>query len=285
MYLIVGGDSTIGSGLVAVLEAGGNPILSTTCFHSNVNDRCFFLDLSDDVKYWQMPSAQIKTAIICAAITSHEQCQLNPEHSWRVNVSGTVELASRLIDSGAFVIFLSSNAVFNGESSFVKHTDPVSPQTEYGRQKAEAEVQLLKLGDNVAIVRFSKVITSTMQLITGWIRNLKAGNKIHPFSDMVIAPVPIDFAVNILLKVAIKHISGIIQVSATQDITYADLARHIALKLGCKEELVQPISFRDVGFSYASGTTTLDSSRLLELGLRLPDVWTCVDETFELNKI
>ena len=282
--LIVGGDSTIGSGLVSVLEAGENPIFSTTFFHNNVNDRCLFLDLSEDVENWPLPPVPIKTAIICAAITSQDQCQLNTEYSWSVNVGGTVALATRLVESGAFVIFLSSNAVFNGDSPFAKHTDIVSPQNEYGRQKAEAEVQLLRLGDNVAIVRFSKVVPPTMPLITGWIRDLKAGKVIHPFSDMVISPVPVVFAVSVLCEVALKQVSGIIQVSATKDVTYGDLARHIAIKLGCEEELVKPISYRDVGFSYASLNTTLDSSRLSELGLRSPDVWTSVDETFMLDK-
>lgn len=282
--LVVGGDSTIGSSLIATLEAGGSPVLSTTCFHSNVNDRCLFLDLADDVDRWPMPSSPIKIAFICAAITSQEQCQHNSEYSWRVNVRGTVAFASRLIESGVFVIFLSSNAVFNGESPFAKYTDMVSPLNEYGRQKAEAEVQLLRLGDNVAIVRFSKVITSAMPLITGWIRDLKAGNTIHPFADIMIAPVPVAFAVSVLCEVALKQISGIIQVSATHDVSYAYLARHIAIKLGCNEELVQPISYRDVGFSYASRNTTLDCSRLLELGFHPPDVWTSVDDTFMLDK-
>jgi dTDP-4-dehydrorhamnose reductase len=282
--LIIGGDSNIGSALLTSLEAEGNKVLSTTCFYENVNDRCFFLDLSADMNSWVMPSRSIKTAIICAAITSHEQCQLNPEQSWQVNVGGTVALATRLVKAGVFVIFLSSNAVFNGEKPFAKDTNPVTPKTEYGRHKAEAENQLLKLGNKVAVVRFSKVITSVMPLIKNWISDLKAGKVIHPFIDMVIAPVPISFAVSVLCSIAIKHLPGIIQVSAKQDVLYADLARYIAFKLGCNEDLVQPISFLDAGISYASENTTLESSRLLELGLQPPDVWTSVDETFMLNK-
>jgi dTDP-4-dehydrorhamnose reductase len=281
--LIVGGDSTIGGRLVAAFEDDCNPIWQTTRHHTKVNDKCLFLDLSDDMNCWHLKHESFKTSIFCAAITSHEQCQLDSELSWHVNVKGTVALATRMAEAGTFVIFISSNAVFNGESPFVRPNDPVTPQTEYGRQKAEAEEQLLKLGDKVAIVRFSKVITPEMPLISRWIRDLKAGIVIHPFIDMVIAPVPIAFAVAVLREVAVKQVSGIIQVSSNQDVTYAVLARHITLKLGVNEELVKPISYKDVGLTYAARNTTLDTSRLYELGLLPPDIWTGVDDTFELD--
>lgn len=280
--LIVGGDSTIGSHLIAVFEADGNSVLSTTCFQRNVNERCLFLDLSDDIIHWPILPHSIKTVIICAAITSQEQCTNNPKFSQRVNVKGSVALAALMVKAGAFVIFLSSNAVFNGDKAFAKSFDPVDPQNEYGRQKAKAEELLLKLGSKVAIVRFSKVITPKMPLVKSWIQDLKAGKVIHPFADMVISPVPISFAIKVLREIALKQISGIIQVSATRDITYADLALYITNKNGYDKKLVKPISYRDVGFTFAAQNTTLDNSRLSELGLNSPDVWASIDETFEL---
>jgi len=283
--LIVGGDSTIGSRLVAFFEADGNSVLSTTCFQSNVNERCLFLDLSDDMKHWPILPHSIKTVIICAAITSQEQCANDPEFSRRVNVKGSVALATLMVKAGAFVVFLSSNAVFNGNKAFAKSFDPVDPQNEYGRQKAEAEDQLLKFGSKVAIVRFSKVITPEMPLLKCWIKELKAGNVIHPFSDMVISPVPISLAVSVIQKITKRQIPGIFQLSSSQDVTYSDLATHIALKLNFNKKLIHPISFRETGITYAPKNTTLDCSRLSELDILIPNIWSGVDETFGLMKI
>ncbi|MCX6122151.1 MAG: sugar nucleotide-binding protein [Ignavibacteriales bacterium] len=283
--LVVGGGSTIGRSLVMSYETDSKSIWQTTRHRSKVNDQCLFLDLSDNEDCWFLPYTQIRTAIICAAVTSHEQCRNFPEFSRRINVDRTVALATSLTNAGVFVIFLSSNAVFNGETPFAGYIDPINPQTEYGRQKADTEEQLLKLGDKVAIVRFSKVITPEMPLIKRWIWDLKAGKVIHPFFDMVIAPVPIGFAVAVLQKVAFEHVPGIIQVSANQDVTYADLARYIAYKLGSDKELVKPISYLDVRHTYAPKNTTLDCSRLFELGIFPPDLWTGVDNTFEFSKV
>jgi len=281
--LIVGGDSTIGGSLAAAYQNDCEYVLKTTRHRNKVNHRNPFLDLSVELNSWLLPHKQIRTAIFCAAVTSQEECRLNPELSWRVNVSGTIALATRMVEAGAFVIFLSSGGVFNGESSFARLTDPLTPKTEYGRQKAEAEAQLMKLGDKLAVARFSKVITPRMPLIKGWIRDLKAGNIIRPFYDMVVSPVPVAFAVSVLRKIAVKQVPGIIQVSAKQDVTYASLAKYMARKLNLNDKLVQPISCRDVGFADAALNTTLDSSRLSVLGLRPPDVWTGVDTTFGLS--
>jgi dTDP-4-dehydrorhamnose reductase len=116
-----------------------------------------------------------------------------------------------------------------------------------------------------------------MRLFQSWIRELKAGKVIHPFSDMIMAPVPLSFAVKVLLEVAGRRVPGIFQVSAIQDVSYAEAAQHIAYKLGADIELVQPTSYRESGVGFSPLNTSLDASRLVDLDLRAPHAW----EAFE----
>jgi dTDP-4-dehydrorhamnose reductase len=245
-----------------------------------VNEQRIFLDLSEDVTRCPLPSSSIGTAVLCAAVTSQEKCRLEPEYSRRVNVEGTTALAKRLVDSGVFVIFPSTNLVFDGEKPFAKANAPLNPQTEYGRQKAEAESQLLKLGDLVSIVRFSKVLSPNMTLFQNWIRDLKTGKEIHPFFDMVMSPVSLSFAVDVLLKVEEKKVPGIMQVSASKDISYAEAALYIARKLSLDEKLIKPVSYRESGIVYAPLHTTLDINLLSsELKMIPPDVYETVENS------
>jgi len=268
--LIVGADGTIGRSLAAAFEAAGKTVWQTTRHRDRVGGQRIFLDLSQDMAHWPLPPAPISTAILCAAVTSLERCRLDPESSRRVNVVGTIALAKRLVEAGIFVVFLSTNLVFAGETPLAQATDMVNPQTEYGRQKAEAESQLLAWGEQMAIVRFSKVLSPDMPLFQGWIRDLKVGKVIHPFSDMVMAPVSLAFAVKVLLEVTKRRVPGIFHVSAMQDVSYAAAAQHIARKLGADIELVQPTSCRESGLAFAPLNTSLDSNRLGELGLQAP---------------
>ena len=277
--LIVGADGTIGRSATAAFEVSGKTVWQTTRHHDRVSENRIFLELSQDVANWPLPPVPISTAILCAAVTSLEGCRLDPVFSRQVNVVGTVALAKRLIEAGTFVVFISSNQVFDGEMPLMKTTDPVNPLTEYGTQKAEAESQMLAWGEKVAIVRFSKVLSPDMPLFQGWIRNLKAGKVIHPFSDMVMSPVSLAFAVKVLLGVTERRVPGIFQVSAMQDVNYAVAAQHIARNLGSDMELVQPISYRESGVGFAPPNTSLDSSRLVDLGLRVPHARDAFEES------
>ena len=268
--LIVGADSAIGRRLVAAFEASGKSVWQTTRKRETVSERRLFLDLSKDVSQWPLPSVNIRMVILCAAITSIEQCRVDTKTSRQVNVLNIVTLAKRFVNMGAFVIFLSTNAVFDGDTPFANPGDPVNPQTEYGRQKAEAEEQLQNYKDRVAIVRFSKVITPDIPLFNGWVRDLKARKQIHPFLDMVMAPISLEFAVEVLLQVSKRQLSGITQASAAEDITYTYAAQYISKKLGVDKTLIKPISFREIGITFSPLHTTLDSTRLAAFGLNPP---------------
>ena len=280
--LIVGADGAIGRRLVAAFKAGGKSVWQTTRKRETMSERRLFLDLSEDVNQSLLPSVQISTAILCAAVTTMERCRVEPESTRQVNVLSTVALAKQLVNRGAFVIFLSSNAVFDGDTPFAKPTDPFNPQTEYGRQKAEAEEQLQNLKDKIAVVRFTKIVTPDMLLFNGWVRDLKTRKQIHPFSDMVMAPLSLEFAVKVLLQVSKSQVSGITQASAAEDVTYTYAAQYISKKLGIKQTLIRPISYQEVGITFSPSHTTLDSTRLSTFGLNPPTLTKVLDQ-FLLN--
>lgn len=93
------------------------------------------------------------------------------------------------------------------------------------------------------------------------------------------------FAVDVLLRVAERRARGIVQVSADRDVSYEEIARRIAQRVGAPQELVQPGHSQDAGFPQAlvPRHTTFDTSRLRgELGLTPPDVWETIDEVVGL---
>jgi dTDP-4-dehydrorhamnose reductase len=274
--LVVGADGTIGRCLVETFERQGIAVWSTTRQQERVNEKRIFLDLAEPVG--EQPLPQITTAILCAGVTSLERCRQEPALTRRINVENTVALARRLVDAGVFVIFPSSNTVFDGQTAFPKATDPTNPQIEYGRQKAEAEAQLLDLGKQIAIVRFSKIFPARMSLLMNWARDLRAGQIIHPFLDCVIAPVSLRLAIDVISRVSTQQLPNITQVSAINDISYEQVARHIATKLSLDIKLIQPISYRQAGIQICPRHTTLDTSRLAALGLDAPIPTDALDQ-------
>ena len=272
--LVVGADSLVGSALQAQLLRVGKPVLGTTRRLQAVDGSRIFLDLSQDMGNWECPRPN-SAAILCAGVTKYSDCIRDPEMSARVNVHGISALAEKLVDGGAQVVHLSTSAVFDGSVAHRPQDDPVCPTTEYGRQNAEAERRILALGNSAAVVRFSKILGPNLPLFRGWVQVLRDGYPIHPYSDMVMAPLHVSFAVSVLIGIAEARLHGIFQTSGDRDVSYADAALLFASWLGADADLVQPIesSKEKCHIEPLNRHTTLDGSRLMSsLGIEPPVV-------------
>ena len=284
--LIIGGDSVIGCSLGYELSRQGDNVFSTTRRETfrYPGKSLLLLDLKEDVTHWEIPKP-VNTAYICAAATSLDHSRKNPEQTRQINVDRILRLAEIFADRRIRVVFLSTNLVFKGDTPFAEPNSPVCPQTEYGRQKADAEAQLLAMGELVSVLRLTKVIPPDMPLLNGWTQTIKSGDVIRPFSDFVMAPVSLSLTVKVLIEIGLKRLPGIIQLSASRDITYEEAGRHVAERLNA-EHLVQPVLSKEVlsDVEAIPSHTTMDTSRLVrELGIKSPDPLDAVNSILELN--
>jgi dTDP-4-dehydrorhamnose reductase len=286
-FLVIGGDGQLGSSLASHLTQTGQHVHATYFFNDQMSTESSFLDLGGDISNWRIPES-IDVGFLCAAVTSLDQCRTQPEKSRKINVENTLALAKRMSQAGAALFFPSTNLVFDGLVPFGKATDPVSPLCEYGKQKVETECGLNKLTDRAAIVRFTKIIGPGMALIQSWIKDLRRGETIHPFSDMVLSPVSIQFAIEAIIAIIQRESYGIWQVSAGEDVTYEQMARYLAKKMGISQTLIEPIRVDQSGLKFETlpKHTTLDTTRLKEeLGLEPPTVWDVLDEVLQGNEL
>jgi dTDP-4-dehydrorhamnose reductase len=280
---VVGADGMLGSRLVTAFEHQGISVWGSTRNHSTAGGKRIYLDLASNVDHFALPFSGHGTAIICAAYTSIDQCQREPRATRRINVDNTVALARKFVEAGMFVIFPSSNTVFDGLTAFPGARDVPNPPHEYGRQKADAEEQLLRMGKSTAVIRFSKIIAPNMPLLSGWIRGLQSGEAVHPFSDAVMAPISAAFATELVRRVATYQHPGVTHASATDDISYASAAKYLATKMAADMNLIKPISCKNVRLSGFPDHTTLDTTELAELGLEAPLPTHALDQFFDLT--
>jgi len=282
-FLIIGIDGKISQELNRQLIKKGTQIIGTTRkIQINESNTLIALDLSTEQPTFNCPD-NIESAFFGIAETRLSECSVFPEKTSHINVTNTIKIIKKIVDKNGFVIFPSTNLVFDGILSNCSPETLVNPKTEYGRQKAIVEKELLSWGSKIAIIRFSKILSPETPLFHSWIRDLQKNKKIYPFYDMVMAPIPISFAGEVIMRVADDKATGIIQVSGIRDITYADAARYIADRMGCNADLIHPISCHSANpvLEHAPLHTTLDTSRLQqEFGLTPPDVWATLDSAF-----
>ncbi len=89
-----------------------------------------------DVSYINPGDAVVFTA----AISAPDQCAREFDACWRVNVEGTTTIIRAMLERGAKVLFLSSDAVFaSAPSAIYDENSEMAPRFPYGKMKAAVE--------------------------------------------------------------------------------------------------------------------------------------------------
>jgi len=229
--LIVGGTGVIGSSLQKSLAENGHDVVITSRKSSTSNDSTLQVNLeniSDSVRTIRN-AGNFDAVVLSAGVSSIRACRVNPESTSLVNVEAQVAIAREILSiNEPKIILISSNRVFDGATERTKIKSKYSPTTEYGRQKLQAETELLSLSASVKIVRFSKVISEHTALIVDWFSKLSSNEKISAFVDMAISPITVDDAVNVIEHVLVAECESVVQFSAADEISFFDLACVVA---------------------------------------------------------
>ena len=259
--LVIGANGLLGRSVSERLRNLGHRVVETS---RRLTAGSLPLDILAIDGSWE-PPAGITTAYFFAAVTSQSECRKSFDLAYAVNVTATVSLIRRLVDAGIFVVFPSTNLVFDGSQPHVLVDAIPCPRTAYGRMKAEAETRLLALG-GVGVVRLTKVVHDRLPVFAAWHTSLTQGIAVHPFRDMVFSPLPVRDAVSVLVAMGRNHLPGVIQASAQDDISYAKACHLFAHRLHVASSQVRPVSWRgsDERPEHVPEHTTLDTSRAQE---------------------
>jgi dTDP-4-dehydrorhamnose reductase len=244
---------------------------SSSAGTSRREDGLATLDLtSPDVRALKLPENGHTHAAIAAAVPEIAACERDPAGTRAVNVDGAVELARQLQNEGVVPILFSSDYVFDGEAGGYSDDAPLSPSTEYGRQKAELEAEV---GGLALVVRLGKVYGTERgegTLLDEMAASLSAGAKVRAAADQIMTPVRVEDVVDSVLALADAGIRGVVNVCGPERRSRLELAVALAEALGPGAGTVEEISLDDLGegFTRPKRTDLLATRLLAETDLR-----------------
>jgi dTDP-4-dehydrorhamnose reductase len=247
-FLVVGGDSLIGTALIKSLEERSHVVFSTTRRQKTLGANRVFLDFESNVPFY--PPKTVDYAFIVAAATNCYQCETD-SLAQRINEELIPRFIISLLEQGIFVTFISTNAVFDGKHPWPQEDDPHGPNMAYAKQKSDAETTIslaaTQLGseDRLGIVRITKTFGKNTPPLPDWVLAWNQREIVHPFSDLIIAPISVSFVGNSLARIAEKRISGNFHLSGAENINYADLAFSLAEKLGTSKDLIMSTTAKE----------------------------------------
>ena len=247
--LVVGSTGTIGHQLSVALSQNGVEVLATSR-KTTLDKNLIQLDLADISGLVEVIKKQkmFDVAVLCAGVTNLRECDRDREATIQINTNAQVALTESLLDGGTKkVVYLSSNRVFNGKAASEHKFAEYSFTTEYGRQKATAETELLNLGQAIRIIRLTEVLSEDNSLLKDWVSKLRLGQEIKAFVDVMVSPVALDDAVKAIADVVEGESESVTQFSATDEISYFDEAQFVAKFLRVDERLVIAQNAEEVG--------------------------------------
>jgi dTDP-4-dehydrorhamnose reductase len=286
MWLLIGGDSEIARAAHRSVTEHGQASAATTRRADRVAPDRPHLDLAKPLDDWA-PPPETDAACIFAAIARLADCANDPAGSSHINVMQTLVLIDKLIARGVFVLFLSTNQVFDGQTPQVPPDAPLSPVSEYGRQKARTENELrarMNGGAPIAILRLAKVVSLDMPLIDGWAKALSRGESIRAFDDMMLAPTPTELVVQAIAALMKDRKPGIFQFTGPKDASYAQVGDYTARKLGADPALVTRVTAASAGMPTGATprNTTMDSTFLRQRhGIAAPEAFDVIDAVLD----
>lgn len=234
--LVIGGDSLIGGALLQgardlAWEAAG------TTRRPGVAEMTY-LDLSVRAP---IPQRHYDAAILCAAMSRHDQCAADPYGAFRANVEGPARIAEALSAMGTHIVFLSTDSVFGAANCLRRESDASAPGNGvYPALKAKAEAALSESvrPEHLAIVRMTKVVSVQREPFRTWCSGLRAGARIEGLSDLLFCPISLRYAAQALLQLAAGAHQGVFHLSGERDLSYAEFAWELSARAGGASQVV-----------------------------------------------
>jgi len=210
------------------------------------------LDLAEpDVTSLNLAQSGHSWAVIAAGTRDMTLCEQEKESTWRINVVGTLEVARQLSEQGIGVIFLSSDAVFDGSTGCYTDDFPPDPVNEYGRQKEEVERGLPgATSGRYLVLRLSKIVgvcKGDGTLLDEMAQQLTSGQRLRAAKDQVFTPICVDDLPAVITALQEVKARGIFNVAGPEAWDRFAVAQCLANRLGLDGRSVQEISLKDLG--------------------------------------
>jgi dTDP-4-dehydrorhamnose reductase len=254
--LITGASGLYGSKLAELATARNYEV----CSGYNKDQPPYGAPIQFDVKDKNRVEEAVKNVkpevvVHAATLTDVDECEENRELAWKINVEGTRNIAEAAKSSNAFLVYISTDYVFNGDTGNYKETDVPDPINYYGFTKLRAEGLVKELMGEYCIARASVIYGSTPAAgkinFALWLLNkLKKNEQTKIVADQWNSPTLNTNMAGMTLEIIERKLTGTFHLSGATRISRYDFAKKIAKTFNLDTNLISPTPSAE--FSWAA---------------------------------
>jgi len=243
-WLITGATGFLGANLGAHLRHYTTTVSVT---RSGASPAIFHEAVTGDLENPRALAERIKDArpsvvVHAAALASHEACESDPERAMRVNADATGVLAQAAEDIGARFVFISTDAVFDGNRGRYMESDPPNPTSVYGRTKLKGEQRAANATDAL-IVRtnfFGWSPSGSRSILEFFVNELSAGRRVRGFTDFTTTSAYAPALAEAIEGLVACRATGLFHVTSPDALTKYEFGVTVAEEFGLDTQLITP---------------------------------------------
>jgi len=180
-----------------------------------------------------------------ATLTDVDKCELNKELAWKINVEGTKNIVEAAKNTSSFLIYISTDYVFGGETGCYKETDVPNPINYYGVTKLKAE-EIVKTQKEYFIARPSVMYGSTpaagkVNFALWLIETLRKSERVKIITDQWNTPTLNTNLAEMTLEVVERKLTGIYHLCGATRISRFEFAEQIADVFSLDKSLIDKV--------------------------------------------
>jgi len=272
--LITGGSGLLGKSLTETKPVG---ITIKSTWYTNCIGADYQMDVCNQSQVnYVVNLVQPEIIIHCAANGSVDYAEKAFTDVRNVNVEGVKNVARAAHDYRAKFVFISTNAVFAGDSPPYAEDSYRQPVNRYGSIKREAEDRVTELNNWLIIRPF---------LLYGWphpnarqnwfsiiLSRLNSHQELKLVNDIWWQPTNAKDCAKAIWQL-IKYKNEIYHVATTDRVTLYEFGLTIARLWGYENQFIEPITSSELkGVAPRPINTTYDLRKLHKLGIELPGI-------------
>ncbi|MBN2417628.1 dTDP-4-dehydrorhamnose reductase [bacterium] len=201
------------------------------------------VDISDrDGLIGALRGRGIDCIVNAAAMTDVDRCEEYPERARAVNTAGAEHAAIAALETGAGLIHVSTDYVFDGENGPYTEVDEPNPLSVYGRSKYEGEIAVTRVLPTATIVRtmilFGYTPSGNANFVTWLVGMLREGRQVRIVNDQYGTPTYADQLAGALLTLADAHAEGLFHAAGPELMNRYAFAMMIAGVFDLNGELI-----------------------------------------------
>jgi dTDP-4-dehydrorhamnose reductase len=198
---------------------------------------------SPDLLEGVLAEVRPRLVINCAALADVDECDRDPDLADELNHRLPAQLAAWTARSGAGLVHVSTDAVFDGLGGpYTEFSEP-SPVNAYGRSKLAGELAVARHDPRALIVRTNIVGWSpcgTRSLLEFFYGRLVRSLPAPGFTDIFFRPLPVQWFWPGCARFLAVGATGVVHITGPELLSKYEFGRRVARAFGLDPELVRP---------------------------------------------